>query len=145
LWVGSEPSDVREFLVAYTRSDGGYPATSYRLVRCPCSTERFRLERAGDVTRRTCVACGRSHFICRQADDWQEAEAEEGAESYGCVECGCREANLVVGFVGYEDNPEIDGVKWLYVGVRCAACGILGCFNDCKVGWGPASEVYEAV
>jgi len=144
-WVGSEPADIQTFLEAFTQSEGGYPATSFRLVRCLCGSELFRLERASDVTRRTCVSCGHGKFICREAEDWEEAEEEAGTEPYSCVECDAEQANVLIGFAAYEQNPEIDGVKWFYVGVRCADCGVLGCFNDGKIGWGPAAEVYESV
>ena len=143
-WVGSAPADIQNYLEAYTRSEGAYPATVCRVVRCHCGSDRFRLERADDATRRTCVACGHIHLICRNAEDWEEAEAEEGVEPYSCIACNAKEANLTVGFASYED-PQIDAVKWFYVGVRCAMCGILSCFNDGKVGCGPASEVYESV
>jgi hypothetical protein len=144
-WVGSEPANIQEYLEAFTQSEGAYPARLFRLVRCSCGSERFKLERASEVTRRTCASCGYHKYICREAEDWEEAEAEEGTEPYSCVECAAREANIVVGFAVYDDNPQIDGVKWFYVGVRCAECGILGCFNDGKIGWGPAAEVEKSV
>jgi hypothetical protein len=103
------------------------------------------MERAFEVTRRECPACGKSKVICYTIDDWEEAEAEEAVEPFACVVCGCDEANIVIGFAGYDENPELDAVRWIYVGVRCAACGILGSFNDGKVGWGPASKVYQSV
>jgi hypothetical protein len=143
-WVGSEPSDIPTYLAAYTSSEGGYPAEVYRQVKCPCGSEAFRLERAADVARRTCAACGRRSYICREADDWEEAEAEEGAESYACVSCESPEVNIAVGFAGYDGDTGLDAVQWYHVGVRCARCGILGCFSDGKVGRGPAAEVYES-
>jgi ribosomal protein L37E len=143
--VGSEATDIQEFLAAFTQSEGSYPTKSFRLVRCSCGSERFNLARAAEVTRRTCAACGFATFICRRAEDWEEAEAYDAVEPYSCVECDAKEANVVVGFAGYDENPEIDGVKWFYVVVRCAECGILGCFNDGKVGRCPAAEVYESV
>jgi len=144
-WVGSDLSDVSEFLAAFTQSEDAYPAREFKEVRCPCGSERYRLERAAEVTRRTCAACGSSRVILRTDEDWEEAEVEEGKEPYECAICTCKEANVVVGFAGYDEDPELDGVKWFYVGVRCAACGLLGCFNDGKVGRGPAAEVYESV
>jgi hypothetical protein len=79
------------------------------------------------------------------AEDWVEAVEEDGIERYRCIGCGGEEANVGVGFAGYPENPEVDGVKWFYVGVRCVGCGILGCFNEGKVGWGPAVDVYHKV
>lgn len=144
-WYGSEPADIQDFLAAFSRSEGGYPTTAYRSVRCRCGSNRFRLERAAKVTRRTCAECGNSKVICHTIEDWEEAEAEEGAEPLECVACSSDEANISVGFAGYEENPELDAVQWFYVGVRCVECGLLGSFNDGKVGWGPATEVYQSV
>lgn len=144
-WIGSEPEDIQEYLAALTQSEGGYLAKTFRLIRCSCGSKRFKLDRASDITRRTCESCGSTKFIYREAEDWQEAEADEAVESYSCVKCVSTAADLVVGFAGYDENPEIDGVKWFYVGVRCPECGILSCFNDGKIGWGPAADVYESV
>ena len=143
-WVGSEAADIETYLAAYTQSEGAYSTTAYRVIICSCGSDRFSLERASEVTRRRCAACGCSGYICRQAEDWEEAEVEEEVEPYLCVHCGCQEANIGVGFTGYEPL-EFDAVKWFFVGVRCADCGILGCFNDGKVGWGPADQVYESI
>ena len=90
-----------------------------------------------------CAACWRSKFICRAKGDWQEAEAEEGVEHYACASCGSKKANIAVGFAGYEENPELDAVKWFYVGLQCATCGVLAYFNNGKVGRGPAADVYR--
>ncbi|MFO0965653.1 MAG: hypothetical protein U0793_08730 [Gemmataceae bacterium] len=144
-WVGSEPADIQPYLAALTKAEGGYVATAFRQIRCPCGSDRFELLRASDVTLRTCASCGSSKFICREAEDWEEAEADEGAEAYSCVECEAKEANITVGFALYDQNPEIDAVKWFYVGVRCSECGILGCFNDGKVASGPADDVYDCI
>lgn len=139
-WVGSEAGDIEPYLRAYT--EDSYPMAVFRAVRCSCGGDRFRLERAGDIVRRECVACGLRHFICREAEDWEEAVEEEDPEPYTCVECQGAEVDVGVGFAVYE-GPDADGVKWFYVGARCASCGVLGCFGDGKVGWGPSEEVYR--
>jgi hypothetical protein len=144
-WVGSESHDIQEYLTAYTSEDGGYATTSYRPVVCSCGSERFRLDRARSVTRRTCPACGQIKLICHEAEDWEESEADEGSEPYSCIDCASDEVNVMVGFANYGEVPEFDGVKWFYVGVRCAGCGILGCFNDGKIGRGPAADVYKSI
>jgi len=143
--IGSEPADLETFLAALTQSEGGYLARTFRLVRCSCGSERFKLDRASEVTRRACATCGSTKFICRESEDWDEAEADEGAEAYSCVACKSPEANVVVGFAGNDDCQDFEGVKWFFVGVRCAECGILGCFHDGKIGSGPAAEVYESI
>jgi len=121
-WIGDTPADIAEFLHAY--SSKGYKATEFRLAKCQCGSLEFRLDADDNegVARRTCVACAREHFICDSDEYWDEANPE----AWKCVECGSQHANVGVGFSMYEDDPT--GVKWLYVGERCANCGILGCF-----------------
>lgn len=141
-WIGSEIVDLQAYLAELTGSEGGYPATVFKLVRCDCGSEEFKLRRSADVTQRTCANCAGTAIICLEIEDWEEAIGERRAKPFRCVECRFKNANVVVGFACYE-GAEMDGVKWHYVGVRCAGCGVLGCFNDGKIGWGPTSEVLE--
>jgi hypothetical protein len=78
---------------------------------------------------------------------WQEATHEETPEPFCCVGCEGDRANVCVGFAGYPEAPHLPAgpVKWFYVGIRCCACGLLGSFNDGKVGRYPAEEVYPEV
>jgi hypothetical protein len=126
-WVGSEPQDIAEFLKAYASK--GYEIHDFRLSRCGCGSMSFHLDADDDegVAQRTCTACGSEHFICDSQDFWAEAEPER----YSCIECDSEVANIGVGFSIY---PDRDGIRWLYIGVRCAACGMLGCFAGWKVG-----------
>jgi hypothetical protein len=151
LWTGSEPADIAEYLVAYTSTEDGYPATAFRQLVCPCGSNRFRLVRAGSHTQRTCAGCKQVRYIDRfgKGAGWKEAVAEEGSEPYKCVGCGGNKVNVCLGFAdyarhpGYKDKPDSplpDAVLWFFVGVRCAKCGTLGCFNDGKVGRGPIAE-----
>ena len=144
-WIGSDASDIEPYLRAYTGSEDAYPVSTYRAVQCQCGSDSFRIERAIDIVRRECVACGLHHFICRTLADWEEAVEEEASEPFSCVECPGNEANIGVGFAGYPEAPEVDGVKWFYVGVRCTSCGVLGCFGDGKVGRGPTSKVVQQI
>jgi hypothetical protein len=146
-WIGSEPGDISTFLVEYTQIEEAYPSTTFRPVQCPCGCNRFRLLRVVDMTRRTCLGCAASRFIARfsKAIHWEAAVQEETPEPYRCVGCAGEVANVTVGFAGYPEDPQLDSVKWFYVGVRCAGCGILGSFNGGKVGRGPTAEVIKQV
>ncbi|WP_206072821.1 hypothetical protein [Mesorhizobium temperatum] len=79
------------------------------------------------VARRTSTVCATEHFICDSQDYWDESEPERLV----CIECESEVANVGVGFSIY---PARGGVRWLYVGYRCSACGVLGCFAGWKVG-----------
>ena len=107
------------YLRAYTESEGRYPVSFFRGIRCDRGSDRFRLERAGSIVRRQYAACRSRSFTCRAAEDWEEP-AEEGSEPYSRAECGGEQAYVGIGFAAYEEAPQLDAVKWFYVGVRCA-------------------------
>lgn len=124
-WIGSSPQDIEEYLRAY--SEDSYLATVFRLARCQCGSEVFSLEADDDegVARHTCVTCSSAHYICDSGEYWKEACPER----FKCVECHGTSCNVGVGFALYEDSPS--AIRWLYVGERCANCGVLGCM----AGW----------
>ena len=140
-----EAETIPEFLTSFTDpAQGGYQATAFWPVVCPCGCDRFALVRAGTNTRRTCMACGQVRYISRfgDGDEWEEAVEDGGAEPFACgYECdGSKGATVCLGFAGYPKNPELDAVLWYFVGIRCCGCGVIDCFNDGKVGRGPMGE-----
>lgn len=137
-WIGSAPQDIEEFLAAY--SADAYATEEFRLASCACGSGEFKLE-ADDkegTARRTCSRCGREHFICDSGEYWEDAEPE----TLSCIECNSQHANIGVGFSLYPDDGEI---KWLYVGYRCAKCGVLGCFAGWKVAYAPSRQLFDQV
>ena len=136
-WVGSEKDDIRGYLEAYTAE--GYKVHDFRLATCKCGSDSFRLE--ADATegaaKRICIKCSEEHFLCDSDEVWEEAEPEK----WKC-ECGSKATNIGVGFSLYDDNQEI---HWLYVGCRCAKCGILGCFADWKIAYAPSRQLLDKV
>lgn len=136
-WTGTESSDLREYLVAY--AEDGCPVNEFRLAKCSCGSETFNLVADDDegVAKRTCVRCNSEHFICDSEEFWKDAEPEEMV----CIECGSKQANVGVGFSLYDDGD----VRWLYVGVRCVSCGVLGCFAGWKVAYSPSHSLIERV
>lgn len=140
---------LADFLAQYTATEEAYPATHFHAVACACGSDSFTLDRAGSVTRRICVQCQQVRYIDRfgTGTGWEEAvEDQEGEEAYACLGCDADQAHVCLGFAGYPEAPDIDAVKWYYVGVRCTQCGADECFNDGKVGRGPmAGEVFRQV
>lgn len=137
-WVGSDPMDIKEFLEAYSADQYGIQA--FRLAKCTCGGGRFSIEADDDegYAIRTCLECGRQHFIC----DSEEYKEVAKPERYRCVKCSSVEANAGVGFSLYEDDAEI---RWLYLGVRCARCGVLGCFAGWKIAYSPSRHLLDKV
>jgi hypothetical protein len=142
-WIGSEPEDVKAFLEAYTSE--GYPIHEFRRCRCACGSEVFKIEASvGDaVARRTCSRCGRVHFMLDSGELWDNTEEEP--ELLECVECGSTEANVGVGFSLYQEGEVSGEIHWVYIGHRCAACGLLGSFADWKVARVGAHDLFDRV
>ncbi len=92
-----------------------------------------------DAARRTCVTCGSAHFICESGKYWSGARPER----FACVECRGTTCNVGVGFALYDDSTS--AIKWLYVGERCATCGVLGCMAGWKVGLDDALRLLDDV
>jgi hypothetical protein len=136
-------TSLAEFLAKHTTIEQAYPATAFHPVVCACGCDRFVLDRAGTVTRRSCNECGQVRYIDRfgNGEGWDEAvEDQEGEEAYFCEACGGDTANVCLGFAGYPEAPGLDAVKWFYLGLRCCECGQDSCFNDGKVGRSPMAE-----
>ena len=138
-WVGTESKDIREFLESY--AEKGYEVNQFRLAKCKCGSDIFILEVDDNegVARRTCMKCNIQHYICDSDKYWDRAEPD----TCKCVECGIESFNIGVGFSIYPDDPT--GIKWLYIGVRCAKCGILGCFSGWKVAQSDALGLLDKV
>jgi hypothetical protein len=137
-WVGDFPGDLEAYLQAY--SEDSWLVHQFRLAKCVCGSVEFRLDASDNdgVARRTCAKCRHAHFICDSAEFWDEAEPEH----WKCIECGSEQCNIGVGFSLYDDETDI---RWLYVGERCARCGVLGCFAGWKIGYGPSLHLMEQV
>jgi len=137
-WIGSQAEDIKGFLEAYTAEE--YPATEFRIAKCSCGSVVFNLEADDEegCAKRTCAKCNAEHFICDSGEYWEDATPEK----WKCVECKSNATNIGVGFSLYDDK---NAIRWLYVGVRCAKCGILGCFAGWKVAYEPSLQLMDQV
>ena len=143
-WVGSDKSDVSDYLNALT--DG--KIDQFRAARCNCSSDTFEVDFDGDAgcVRRKCGGCHATSFVCDSAEQWPSASPER----YECVACGSKTANVVIGFtlrpatlknrIGFARD-----VKWVFVGVRCDRCGVLGCVADWKINYLPSAILVTQV
>lgn len=139
-WVGSQPGDIGGFLKAY--ASPGYAVDEFRLSFCNCGCDTFNLWADDDdgCARRECLSCRKATFICDSEEYWGEAAPVK----WSCIECGeqAEACNIGVGFSLYADDGEI---RWLYLGVRCALCGILGCFAGWKIAYAPSRHLLEQI
>ena len=136
-WTGSERADLDEYLRALTASNS-YPADRVIHATCACGNEQFELSVDTDegCAERTCTRCKQSHLICDSADGWAEASAEP-------VKCPCGRNgfDVAVAFSHRDDGS----VKWITVGERCLACGVLGAAVDWKIDYAPTQHLYDAI
>jgi hypothetical protein len=131
-WKGSSPEDLDEYLRALSASS--YPISEFRLSQCSCGGVRFvlRVEQDEGIAKRVCESCSAENFIC---DSAEHSRPGQRLKPFKCVTCKSKVANVGVGFALYEDEKAI---QWLYVGNRCADCGVLGSMVDWKVGYEPS-------
>ena len=132
-WTGSDPLDIGDYLSALSAES--YAISEFRLALCTCGSNRFFLKWLPDGAQRTCADCGSANFIGDSEENW-----EGKPKTYKCVGCRSPHANVGVGYSLYEDRS---AVRWLFVGVRCSQCGILGCVADWKIGYEPSLQLLE--
>jgi len=124
-WFGDSQADIRDELSRYGKVNEYVPAQFADAV-CVCGSRTFRLSLDEDqgVAVRICTACCNEHPMGDSNEYLEHAELEERA----CV-CGVEIFEITVGVSLYEGSED---VKWLYVGCRCPACGLVGCYGDWK-------------
>lgn len=124
-WYADAQSDIRDELVRYGELNE-YVPTQFADAKCKCGSKTFQLALDDDagVAVRTCSQCEKEHPIGDSDEYLEEAELESAT-------CVCRKDvfEITVGVALYDDSKD---VRWLYVGCRCPACGLTGCYGDWK-------------
>jgi hypothetical protein len=139
-WVGSEATDIADYLIAYKAE--GYEVHATRLCKCRCGSTAFELEADQEegCAQRTCAVCRIKHLVCDSTNYWEDAQPQ----SWTCTECQCKTCNLTVGFSLHEkEKGQQPDVRWVSVGQRCTNCGTLGSFVNWKVGYGPSHQLLD--
>jgi hypothetical protein len=124
-WYGDAQDDLHPELLRYSKVNG-YVVDHYADAVCTCGGQRFWVgfDEVQGAAVRVCTACEKEHPIGDSADYLDEAELQ-GAE---CV-CGAHAFEITVGVSLYRESED---VRWLYLGLRCVQCGLLGCYADWK-------------
>lgn len=124
-WYGDSQADIRDEL-ARVGTLNEYVPTHFAdaACQCGCNTFRLRMDEDAGAAVRICTACGNEHPI-GDSDEYLDG-AELG--DHECV-CGKDAFEITVGVSLYDDSED---VRWLYVGCRCPACGLTGCYGDWK-------------
>jgi Zn ribbon nucleic-acid-binding protein len=124
-WYGDAQRDIRDELTRVGHLNE-YVPTQFADAHCRCGATTFTLrmdENAGAAVR-TCTACGHEHPIADSGEFLEGADLQD----YVCL-CGQGTFEITVAVSLYEGS---DDVRWLYVGCRCPACGLTGCYGDWK-------------
>jgi len=122
---GETQADIQEALIAFSRKNG-YMATCFADAVCTCSGRIFKLQADDDagVAVRHCIGCGNVHVMADGAEYLDEAELFDRL----CI-CNADTFEITVGLALYDDSED---VRWLYLGCRCPACGLTGCYAEWK-------------
>jgi hypothetical protein len=135
-WRGNSPDDIGEYLRYHEA--GGFPVARVVASICShCAGTVFALAADDDqgYARRICNSCGKSHAML------DSANYEDDAEPRDCrCPCGCEAFELAVGYALRAD----DEVRWVSIGCRCTSCGILGCYADWKIDYGPTDSLFSS-
>ena len=126
-WYGDSAADVWEYFVRINR-DSPEPPKHWRQVVCPCGNAAFVVEGVDGETQfqRTCTACDAR--VVMFAKDY--SRRKKWRDDLPLIECVCYgEEFEVVGVTAPFMGDEVSA-KWFYLGMRCVACGCLGCYAD---------------
>jgi hypothetical protein len=143
-WTGTDAVDLAEYIGEFSGAGRGYPAE--RVIPCVCGHcggRRFRIavdDEAGTACR-TCVGCGGTAFIADSAEANAARYVDESEPEECACPCGGEEFEAAVGFA-LRGNGE---VKWIYVGMRCVADGVLGVCADWKISYSPTGHLFGQV
>jgi len=136
-WRGTEAADIRAYLEAFAQSRSTTGVGDYRQAICPCGSKVFLLDgnpREG-LVRRSCLFCRTKHVLLDGEENWDD----EDLVTCRCVEC---DTNVMEAGVGFALGPQGE-VHWVYAGVRCISCDVLGCFAHWRIGYTPSRQLLD--
>ena len=122
---GENHEDLRQEISRYSKQNG-YEAEHFGDSQCSCKGTRFSLlldDNEGAAVR-ICVSCKEEHPIGDSDEYLEDADLEECA-----CPCGNENFEISVGVSLYRGSED---VRWLYLGCRCAKCGLSAVYGDWK-------------
>lgn len=124
-WYGDSHADIRDELIRQGELNE-YVPTQFVDPKCKCGSTLFQLlvDNEQGAAVRVCAKCETKHAMGDSDEYLKDATLEQAT----CV-CGKTEFELTVGVSLYDDSND---VRWLYIGCRCPACSLTGCYGDWK-------------
>lgn len=116
-----EHTDIRQEIERYS-AENGFPANDFEPLVCDCGCEEFTLfsDARGGGALAVCAECEMNLSIYDSADFIEDI-------GQNICECGHDRLYLMTGMAHYPDTVD---VRWVYVGAKCTACGLVGVFVD---------------
>lgn len=142
-YYGQSQQDLQDELRRYGELNT-LPVDQTRDCVCECGGRRFELDvdEINGVALRVCEACQSEHILADGEPYLEDAELE------GC-ECLCGEPifeiTAGVHLARNQKEEPTDTVRWFYVGCRCPACGLLGCYADWETDYQGVEELLDNV
>jgi hypothetical protein len=124
-FYGDSQADIAPELARFSGLNE-YPIDRVTDLQCECGSKRLGLlmdDEEGAAVQ-VCAACQRQTPIGDSADYLEDANLV----TRECV-CGGLQFEISTGAAFYKDSTDI---QWFYVGCRCVACGLVGCYGDWK-------------
>ena len=133
-WVGSSASDLDGYLVEFSAQQSDVADRVMHSLCDVCQGDVFHLQVDDNegCSKRTCDSCGAVSFMLDSAEFAEDAELEACA-----CPCGGEAFNLAVGYAMRDDGD----VRWVYIGARCVVDGVLGCYADWTIDYGPSDHL----
>ncbi|MGV9414846.1 hypothetical protein ACWDOP_33515 [Nocardia sp. NPDC003693] len=131
---GDDLADLTEYVRDFEA--GGYRVDRIVESVCAgCDGREFGVDADDDegLARRTCLSCGATAFLGDSADHWDE----DGEWAECTCPCGGERFAVAVGFSVRDDGD----IRWVSVGLRCLADGVLGVYVDWKIDYSPALDL----
>ena len=137
-WTGDTADDVADYLAEL--APGGYPVGRAVTAACTaCGRDagfRLYVDDGHGYAERICAGCGHRHLML----DSSEVVAAAAPAPVSCP-CGHATFDLAAGFAFREGGE----VRWVSVGARCRADGVLGSPAGWKISYGPTDHLLSAV
>ena len=137
-WYGDGQLDICEELQRYSKLNS-YPIQHFANAICTCGNRLFFLQMddtVGAAVRR-CASGDEQHPIGDSADYLEDAQLQKN-------ECACGKACSRSRLASHSTKDSVD-VRWLYLGCRCPACELTGCYGDWKNEFNGYEELLRRV
>lgn len=134
-WKGSSFEDVAEYLRLYM--EDSYPIGKVAQSVCACGSTTFtlRTDPTDGCAQRICTVCKKKTLICDSEEYWEDASPRK-------VRCPCKNDTFEVG-VGFSFREGEEDIKWVTIGHRCTACGILASSADWEINYSPSLQLLD--